>query len=98
MWLASDNFRHLYQVGVVFLSVFYFILFIVGFFGGAAGIVFSLIIVPFLFVLQLMILRVMAEALLSVLLLPQYFRPTEANMPNAHAHTGYGPSVVVAGM
>lgn len=75
----------------------YFILFIVGFFGGAAGIVFSLIIVPFLYVLQLMLLRVVAEALLSVLLLPQYFRPTNGG---ATAMTGasYGTSVVVAGM
>lgn len=78
----------------------YFILFIVGFFAGAGGIVFSLIIVPFLYVLQLMLLRVVSEALLSVLLLPQYFRPTNGGtaMTGAAAHVGYGPSVVVAGM
>jgi hypothetical protein len=80
--------------------VLYFILFIVGFFGGAIGIVFSIIIVPFLYVLQLMLLRVVAEALLSVLLLPQYFRPSNggAAVTGVSPHVGYGPSVVVAGM
>lgn len=92
----SDG-RHLYQIGVVFLSVLYFILFIVGFFGGAAGIVFSLIIVPFLFVLQLMVLRVTAEALMTVLLMPQFMRPHEQAMSGTQQNTAY-PSVVVSGM
>lgn len=87
--------RYLYQVGVVFLSVLYFILFIIGFFGGAAGIVFSLIIVPFLFVLQLMILRVCAEALLTVLLMPQYMRPQDNAVTDTQPQTATYPSSVV---